>query len=53
MSNKESVFADKALQNYLNEISKFKTLSREEEHDLAIKAKNGDVDAMNKLIQAN
>ncbi|HNV61941.1 MAG TPA: RNA polymerase sigma factor RpoD/SigA [Candidatus Cloacimonas acidaminovorans] len=53
MSNKESVFADKALQNYLNEISKFKTLSREEEHDLAIKAKNGDMDAMNKLIQAN
>jgi len=53
MSNKESVFADKALQNYLNEISKFKTLSREEEHHLAIKAKNGDVDAMNKLIQAN
>jgi len=53
MSNKESVFADKALQNYLNEISKFKTLSRKEEHDLAIKAKNGDIDAMNKLIQAN
>jgi len=53
MSKKESVFADKALQNYLNEISKFKTLSREEEHDLAIKAKNGDMDAMNKLIQAN
>jgi len=53
MSNKESVFADKALQNYLNEISKFKTLSRKEEHDLAIKAKNGDIEAMNKLIQAN
>jgi len=53
MSKKESVFTDKALQNYLNEISKFKTLSRKEEHDLAIKAKNGDIDAMNKLIQAN
>jgi len=53
MSQKESVFTDKALQNYLNEISKFKTLSRKEEHDLAIKAKNGDIEAMNKLIQAN
>jgi len=53
MSQKESVFTDKALQNYLNEISKFKTLSRKEEHDLAIKAKNGDMEAMNKLIQAN
>ncbi|MCB5296080.1 MAG: RNA polymerase sigma factor RpoD/SigA [Candidatus Cloacimonetes bacterium] len=50
---RESVFADKALQNYLNEISKFKTLSREEEHELGIKARAGDADAMNRLIQAN
>ncbi|HOD17877.1 MAG TPA: RNA polymerase sigma factor RpoD/SigA [Candidatus Cloacimonadota bacterium] len=50
---KESVFSDKALQNYLNEISKFKTLPREEEHELAIKAKAGDKEALNKLIQAN
>jgi RNA polymerase primary sigma factor len=50
---RESVFADKALQNYLNEISKFKTLSRQEEHELGIKARNGDAEAMNKLIQAN
>ena len=41
------------MQNYLNESSKFKTLAREEEHYLTIKAKNGDMDAMNKLIQAN
>ncbi|MEN6445111.1 MAG: RNA polymerase sigma factor RpoD/SigA [Candidatus Cloacimonas sp.] len=53
MSRKESVFADKALQNYLNEISRFKTLTREEEHKLALKAKNGDMEAMNRLIQAN
>ena len=53
MSRKDSVFADKALQNYLNEISKFKALSREEERELAIRAKNGDVEAMNRLIQAN
>jgi len=50
---RESVFADKALQNYLNEISKYQTLSREEEHELGIKARNGDIDAMHKLTQAN
>ncbi|MDI3503476.1 MAG: polymerase primary sigma factor [Candidatus Cloacimonadota bacterium] len=50
---RESVFADRALQKYLNEISKYKTLSREEEHQLGIQARNGDTEAMNKLIQAN
>lgn len=53
MNRRESVFSDKALQNYLNEISKYKTLSREEEHELGIKARNGDAEAMNRLIQAN
>ncbi len=53
MNRRESVFSDKALQNYLNEISKYKTLSREEEHELGIKARNGDAGAMNRLIQAN
>lgn len=50
---RESVFADKALQSYLAEMSKYKTLSREEEHELGIKARNGDPEAMNSLIQAN
>ena len=50
---KESVFSDKALQNYLNEISKYKALPREVEHELAIKACNGDKEALNKLIQSN
>ncbi|MFO8145375.1 MAG: RNA polymerase sigma factor RpoD/SigA [Candidatus Syntrophosphaera sp.] len=50
---RENVFADKALQNYLREISKFETLSREEEHELGIRARNGDPEAMNKLIRAN
>lgn len=53
MNRRESVFADKALQNYLNEISKYKTLSRDEEHELGIKARNGDAEALNKLIQSN
>lgn len=50
---RESVFADKALQNYLREISKYPTLSREEEHELGIKARSGDENAMNRLIQSN
>lgn len=50
---KDSVFADKALQNYLNEISKYKALPRELEHDCALKARNGDQEALNKLIQSN
>lgn len=49
----EYVFADQALQSYLNEISKIPTLSREEEKELAIKAKNGDEAAKNKLVSAN
>jgi RNA polymerase primary sigma factor len=49
----ENVFADRALQNYLSEISKFQTLPREVEHELAIKARNGDKSALNKLTQAN
>jgi RNA polymerase primary sigma factor len=50
---KESVFADRALQNYLREISKYPTLSREEEHELGLKARDGDAEAMNRLVQAN
>lgn len=49
----ENVFADRALQKYLSEISKFQTLPREVEHELAIKARNGDKNALNKLIQSN
>ncbi len=47
------MFADKALQSYLKDISKFQALSREEEHALGVRARDGDVDAMNKLVQAN
>jgi len=49
----ENVFEDKALQNYLNEIAKNEPYSREEEYELAIKAKDGDHDSINKLVQAN
>ena len=50
---KESVFADKALQNYLKEISKYTSLSREDEHELGIRARNRDSEAINRLVQAN
>lgn len=49
----ENVFSDRALQSYLSQISKFSTYTREEENALAIKAAQGDQDAMNKLLQAN
>lgn len=50
---RESVFSDKALQSYLYEISKYKALPRELEQEYAVKAKAGDKDALNKLIQSN
>ncbi len=49
----ENVFQDKALQSYLNEISKYPTISREEERELAIRAKKGDEKAKNELVKAN
>ncbi len=49
----ENVFEDRALQSYLNQISKIKPLSREEENKLALKAKKGDKSAINKLVKSN
>lgn len=50
---KDSVFSDKALQNYLNEIAKYKAIPRELEQELAVKARNGDQKALDTLIQSN
>lgn len=49
----ENVFEDKALQNYLNQIAKINPLTREEEYELAIKAKQGDKEAINTLVNTN
>ena len=49
----ENVFLDKALQKYLKDISHNKPLGREEEHNLAILAQNGDQKAFDKLVNAN
>ncbi|MFA7544074.1 MAG: sigma-70 family RNA polymerase sigma factor, partial [Candidatus Cloacimonadaceae bacterium] len=48
-----NVFQDEALQAYLQDISKFDSLSKEEEYELGIKAKEGDQEAINRLIQSN
>ena len=44
---------DTILSMYLREINKIPLLSREEENELALKAKNGDVAAKNKIVNAN
>ena len=44
---------DRSLEKYLNDISKFKLISPEEEVKLALKIKEGDLEAQNKLIEAN
>lgn len=49
----ENIYEDKGLQKYLKEISKTPTLSREEEQELAKRAKKGDQEAIQKLIEAN
>ncbi len=49
----ENVFDDRGLQKYLQEISNTPTLSREEEQELAKKAKTGDEKAIQKLIESN
>ncbi|MFI3300752.1 MAG: RNA polymerase sigma factor RpoD/SigA [Candidatus Gastranaerophilales bacterium] len=45
--------SDSALTNYINEISDYKSLAIREERVIARKAKNGDMKAREKLIQAN
>lgn len=42
-----------SLDQYFSEIRKYKLLTREEERELAIKSKNGDINAKNKLINHN
>ncbi|HPY97098.1 MAG TPA: RNA polymerase sigma factor RpoD/SigA [Candidatus Cloacimonadota bacterium] len=48
-----NVFNDQALQSYLKNIAKIPVISREEEVELAIKAKAGDNEAKNKLVSAH
>jgi RNA polymerase primary sigma factor len=48
MTNDENILA-----MYLKDINKIPLLTREEETDLAVKAKNGDAAAKNKIVNAN
>jgi RNA polymerase primary sigma factor len=45
--------SEKSVEHYLNEISKFEPLTREEEKTLALRIQQGDVKAMHRLIEAN
>jgi len=49
----ENVFLDKALQSYLKDIAHIDPLSREVEHELAIKAQGGDQAAFDILVNSN
>ncbi len=49
----EVVPSDTTLSNYLREISEYPALSAKEEREIAKRAKEGDVEAKQKLIQAN
>lgn len=50
---RENVYKDQALQSYLQDIAKYESLSKEEEYELGMRAKQGDQEAINRLIQAN
>lgn len=49
----EIVDGDNVLANYIREISDYKPLTSSKERELAKLAKNGDIEAKNKLIKAN
>ncbi|MGA1977419.1 MAG: RNA polymerase sigma factor RpoD/SigA [Bacteroidales bacterium] len=49
VTNRENSYVDK----YLNEVSKIKLITAEEEVDLAERAHKGDINARNRLINAN
>lgn len=52
-ANNEVLQADTVLSNYLKEISQYPALSTKEERAIAKRAKEGDVNAKQKLIQSN
>ncbi len=52
-SRKLNTKCDNSLAIYLKEIDSISLMSREEEYELALKAKQGDMEARNKIIKAN
>jgi RNA polymerase primary sigma factor len=47
------VMCESALKMYLREMGSFNLLSAEEEHDLAVRAAEGDLEAKKRLVEAN
>jgi len=45
--------SENSLKQYLNNISRYKPLSKEQEYDLGVRIAKGDQDALNKLILSN
>lgn len=44
---------DEATSRYMDRVRKLPVLSREEEHDLAVRAREGDREAVNRLVESN
>lgn len=44
---------DGAIERYMERVRKIPTLSREDEHDLAVQAREGDQEAADRLVEAN
>ena len=51
--NGDSSTPDRSLERYLSDISKYKLITPEEEVKLAVKIREGDLEAQNKMIEAN
>lgn len=53
MTAPSPVAPDNALAEYIGRVRRIPRLSREKEHELALAARNGDVDAAHRLVEAN
>ncbi len=53
LNTANTVYSDEKLKEYVKEISKYNSLTAEEEQELARKAQNGDIKSKQKLIEAN
>ena len=52
-NGKEKNVLDRSLEKYLSDISRYKLITPEEEAELAVKIREGDLEAQRKMIEAN